>query len=321
MNLISSNLVQGIAEGSPKADAHGATFFLCGMCSYPFHFCYRAIIHPIYFTWQWSFVIQLGFRRSAMKLCLSPRMFIVPGTRDEFSLNVEEFIQFAREAGYDGIALRPGQLDEKTTPEELASIGEILEKTETACSFAMGGRASDEEGYRKLCKLIDDAVTIGCSHVQPSVGDDSEIPWIQRACDHAAEKDVRLCPQLHDQTLHDTVANCKQLFERVDRANFGLNFEASHLILQESELRGGEALKALADKIFTVCVQNYRRLDGNSVAVLPGDAGGVNFEEVIEAAREIGFDGYITHMSGSYPDLDNTTVCKAYVEALRPLMS
>ena len=42
-----------------------------------------------------------------MKLCLSPRMFIVPGTRDKFSLNVEEFIQFAREAGYDGIALRP----------------------------------------------------------------------------------------------------------------------------------------------------------------------------------------------------------------------
>ena len=255
-----------------------------------------------------------------MKLCLSPRMFTVPGTRDEFELDVEAFVRFARETGYDGIALRPGQLDERASSEEVARIGELLIETDTVCSFAMGGRASDEEGYRRLCKLIDDAASIGCGHVQPSVGEESEIRWIQRACDHAAEKGVRLCPQLHDKTLHDTVANCKQLFDTVNRENFGLNFEPSHLILQESKPRGGEALRVLSDKVFTICVQNYRKAEGSSVAVLPGDPEGVNFGEIFDVAREIGFDGFVTHMSGSYPDLDNLTVCKSYVAALRSLM-
>ena len=78
-----------------------------------------------------------------MKLCLSPRMFTVPGTRDEFELDVEVFVRFARETGYDGIALRPGQLDERASSEEVARIGELLIETDTVCSFAMGGRASD----------------------------------------------------------------------------------------------------------------------------------------------------------------------------------
>jgi len=255
-----------------------------------------------------------------MKLCLSPRMFIVPGTRDRFELEIEPFIQFAKSAGYDGVAFRPGQLDEGTTGDEVDLIRELLEQHRMECSFAMGGKASDQAGYQALCKLIDGAVKIGCLHVQPTVSEEGEISWIQKACDHAAERGVRLCPQLHNNTLHDTVVNCRSLFEKVDRENFGLNFEASHLILQEAELQGSEAVRALGEKIFTVCVQNYRREEGKSVAVLPGDSDGVDFEDVFEAVRNIGFDGYVTHMSGSYPDLDNETVCKAYVKALRPLI-
>jgi len=255
-----------------------------------------------------------------MKLCLSSRMFIVPGTSDAFEYDIEAFVRFARSAGYDGVALRAGQLDENTTPEDVSRIGSILNQFNMVCSFVMGGRVGDEEAYDRFCKLVDDAVGVGCYHLQPSVAEESEVPWIQKVCDYAQEKGVRLCPQLHDKTLHNTVTNCSKLFEMVDKENFGLNFEASHLILQKSELQGGEALKALGEKVFTICVQNYRRKDGQSVAVLPGDPGGVDFREVFDAAREIGFDGFVTHMSGRYPDLDNGSVCNAYVAAIRPLI-
>ena len=54
---------------------------------------------------------------------------------------------------------------------------------------------------------------------------------------------------------------------------------------------------------------------------LPGDPDGVDFEDVFGALKKIGYDRFVTHISGRYPDLDNRTVCQAYVEKLRPLMS
>ncbi|MDA0748787.1 MAG: sugar phosphate isomerase/epimerase [bacterium] len=255
-----------------------------------------------------------------MQLCLSARMFTVSGTRDQFELEPEAFVQFAKKVGYDGITLRPGQLDERTSGEQVDRLAEALEQNNAVCSFAMGGTAADETGYRAMCKLVDDGIRLGCRHIQPSVRNEAEISWMQKVCDYAAERDVRVCPQLHDSTLHDTVPNCLTLFKKIGRENFGLNFEASHLILQQAEVKGAEAIRVLGEKIFTVCVQNYKREDGKPVAVLPGDPLGVDFEEVFGALGEIGFDGFVTHMSGAYPGLENEAVCRAYVTALKPFM-
>ncbi len=255
-----------------------------------------------------------------MNFCLSARMFTMPGTRDQFELNIEEFIRFAKSVGYDGITLWSGQLDQRTSSEDVERIADLLNQNDMVCSFAKSGPVSNGESYNAHCKLVDHVLRIGCRHIEPSVQSESEVPWIQKLCDYAAERDVRVGPQLHDNTLHDTVPHCLDLFEKVDRENFGLNFEASHLLLQGADIRGGEAVKALAGNIFTVCVQNYKKENGNSVPVLPGDPDGVDFEEVFGAIRETGFDGFVTLMSGSYPDMDNETVCRAYVERLRPLM-
>ena len=255
-----------------------------------------------------------------MIFCLSARMFTLPGTRDRFKLNIEEFIRFAKSVGYDGITLRPGQLDQRTSSREVDRIAKLLTQNNMVCSFAMGGAVDDEDSYNAHCKLVDDAVRISCRHVQPSVRNESEIAWIRKLCDYAAGQDVRICPQLHDNTLHDTVPHCLDLFEKVDRENFGLNFEASHLLIQNAEIRGVEAVRALGDRIFTVCVQNYKKVSAGETPCLPGDPGGVDFESLFGAMKEIGFDGFVTHMSGSYPDMDNRAVCQAYVERLRPLM-
>ena len=255
-----------------------------------------------------------------MELCLSGRMFTTPGTNDRFDLGIEDFISFARRVGYDGICTRRGQLDERTTDEEATRIAELLKANNAVCSFVMSGTIEDRVSYEGLCRVVDHAVGIGCRHVQPSVRDEGGIPWAQKLCDFAAERGVRVCPQLHDATLHDNVPNCLSLFEEVDRENFGLNFEASHLILQGAEIRGADAIAALGDRVFTVCCQNYKKVGDASVPVLPGDPDGVDFDEVFGALKGIGFDGFVTHMSGAYPDMDNETVCGAYVRKLRSVM-
>lgn len=255
-----------------------------------------------------------------MELCLSARMFTVAGASDRFELDVASFIAFAKRMGYDGICTRRGQLDERTPGEEVDRIAALLSEHGAVCSFAMGGEIGDEASCSALCTLVDHAARIGCRHVQPSVRDADTIPWAQRLCDYAAERGVRVSPQLHDGTLHDTVPNTLALFEQVDRENFGLNFEASHLILQDAAVRGADAVMALGEKIFTVCCQNYKKVDGQSVPVLPGDPDGVDFGVLFEALHGIGFDGFVTHMSGAYPGMENEAVCRAYVETLRSVM-
>ena len=255
-----------------------------------------------------------------MQLCLSARMFAVPGALNQFELGVEAFIEFAKSVGYDGITLRAGQLDPTTTAEDVRRIASALKQNGMVCSFAMCGTVGDENGYAAQCRLVDHVLELDCRHIQPSVRTESEIPWMQKLCDYAAERDVRIAPQLHNNTLHDTVPRCKALFEKVDRANFGLNFEASHLLMQNAEIRGGRAVRALSEKIFTVCVQNYKLVAGKNVPVLPGDPDGVDFDDVFGALKAIGFDGFVTHMSGPYPDMDNRSVCEAFVERLRPLL-
>lgn len=256
-----------------------------------------------------------------MQLCLSARMFTIPGERDQFDLEMDAFIQFARAMGYDGITLRPGQLDSRTLPEEVDRISGMLIRNDMVCSFVMGETVGDRKSYEAHCELMDHALRIGCRHVQPSVRSASEIPWLQKLCDYAAEQGVRIGPQLHNNTLHDTVPRCLDLLKKVDRKNFGLNFEASHLLIQNVNPQGGKAVRALGDRIFTVCVQNYRMEGVHPIPCLPGDAEGVDFEDVFGTLKEIGFDGFVTHMSGRYPDMRNEDVCRAYVEALRPLMT
>ncbi len=255
-----------------------------------------------------------------MKLCLSARMFTTAGTGDQFDLDVEAFISFARKTGYDGICTRRGQLDERTSEGEVERLAGLLLEHGAVCSFVMGGVVSDEESYAGLCTVVDRAARIGCQYVQPSVRDEGCIPWAQRLCDYAVDRGVSISPQLHDATLHDNVPNTLALIEKIDRENFGLNFEASHLILQDAEVKGADAVAALGDRIFTVCCQNYKKVAGESVPVMPGDAGGVDFEEVFGAIKATGFDGFVTHMSGAYPGVENETVCRAYVQKLRSVM-
>ena len=100
--------------------------------------------------------------------------------------------------------------------------------------------------------------TLNCANLQPKVSKDADIPWVQKLSDVAAERDMVIAPQLHNGSLHDTVPRCLELFKAVDRKNFGINFEASHLLMQKQKIQNGQAVRDLAPHILGVCVQNYK---------------------------------------------------------------
>jgi len=238
----------------------------------------------------------------------------------DFSMPLIEFMDFAKRLAYDGIAIRPGQIDGTTSAANVEGIAEALRTRELTVSFGRGGSLSDvplDEHYA----LLNHMVTIGCRYVEFFVWKEEEIPAIQSICDRAAERDIFISPQVHTRALHDTVPRSLDFVKRVDRPNLRLNFDAAHLLIQKQEILNGDAVRALEGHIGTVCVQNYR-LDGDqNVTLLPGDTSGVDFPGVVAALKEIGWDGAITHMAPRHPDVDDETLCRQYVEVIRPLMS
>jgi sugar phosphate isomerase/epimerase len=256
-----------------------------------------------------------------MLLCLSSRMFTVPDQQDKFELQVDAFIQLAKSLGYDGVTLRAGQLDAGTSPQQIKWIGNLLKQKRMFFSFVMGGPLIDAKSYESSCRLVEHAVSLECQHVQVSIPSPSGIPWLQRLCDFAADREIRISPQVHGNSIHDTVSNCLDLVKKVNRENFGFNFEPAQLLIQKAEPRGEKAVRALSGHIFTVCIQNYKLEGTKVIPCLPGDPQGVNFEDLFAALKEIGFNGFVTHISVRYPDVDNLEVCRAFLKYLRPLMS
>jgi sugar phosphate isomerase/epimerase len=255
-----------------------------------------------------------------MQLCLSARMFASSSGRNAFDIDLEGLINFAKDLGYDGITLRPGQVDADTPAEEVTRIADLLKGHNVPCSFVKSMAIRDLSTYEEQCKLLDHMAVLGCTMLQPKVGKESDIPWVQKLCDSAAERDMQVAPQLHNGTLHDTAPRCLDLVKAIDRSNFGINFEASHLLLQSQDIQNGQAVRDLGPHISSVCIQNYKLIDSGSAPCLPGDPEGVDLHDVFGALKEVGFKGFVTHISGAYPNLDNRAMCDHYVKYLRPLM-
>jgi sugar phosphate isomerase/epimerase len=121
-----------------------------------------------------------------------------------------------------------------------------------------------------------------------------------------------------------------ELVDRIGRANFGVTFEASHLILQQREVRNAAAVRMLGKRILNVCVQDYRLTQGEADAAmyegtpykpcLPDDPRGVDLPGVFGALREIGYDGFVTVMAGGYPGMAHREHFERYHRVLRALM-
>ena len=197
---------------------------------------------------------------------------------------------------------------------------ELLEKNRLSFSFVMGDPLRDEKSCEDLKKLIGHALRLRCGYVQVSIPSAAGIPWLQKLCDHAAERGIGICAQTHGNTIHDTVPHCLDLLKQVNRRNFGFNFETAQLLIQREEIRGGRAVRALGSRISTVCVQNYKLEGKQVIPCLPGDPEGVDFGDLFGALTEIGFDGFVTQISVRYPGMENLEVCRAYIKSLRPFV-
>lgn len=116
----------------------------------------------------------------------------------------------------------------------------------------------------------------------------SAIEGFTTFCDRAADANLELVVEMHNNRLSDTVEGCLRLVEGVQRDNFRMNFQPMFTDTPETILN---AAQEIAPFVSTVHAQNYVETGKNTRSLV--SEGIVDFDTVIGIFRAVGFDGYL----------------------------
>jgi sugar phosphate isomerase/epimerase len=137
------------------------------------------------------------------------------------------------------------------------------------------------------------------------IKEEDDLTAAQEAADAAAARGLKLVHQCHVNSLFETADGIQRALERIDRKNFGLIFEAANLE-QCGQDYGVEMIRRLAPWIANVYLQNEilkpdgavtlqtRRGPVSFDIIQVHEPGGINFGQVFEGLRAIGYDGTVT---------------------------
>lgn len=262
-----------------------------------------------------------------MKLALSGRLF---ESRNGYAMDLDAFLRFAREAGWDGVEIRYPQLPVETPPERLDAVRKLLEELRLTWVFGAVEGIVDETAFARSVRMLDLHDRIGCRFTRFTVFKPEHIVWAQRFADEAARRNRKLIMQLHSGTLPNNVANAIETLRLIDRPNVGLAFDACHLRFDGDEGHAA-GVRALGARIWGVSIQNFKfapldapkdtviQINGQSyVRAMPGDPDGVDFASEFAALRSIGFNGFATVMCDTPPGMEGRDLAGRYLTFLRP---
>ena len=239
---------------------------------------------------------------------------------------LEEVVEFAASAGFSAleIAVRPGspQLDPASLDAETASsIRGMLERQgvriSSLASYVNTTEPDPEQRQavqRSLFAAVDAAVALGTDVVctlagMPVPGKDKmqtiedEVPGaLGPVVEYAGERGVRIALENWFATNIQHLDHWERLFEVLPAANFGLNFDPSHLYWQQIDYLA--AVEQFAARIFHThakdCEVQEHRLRRLGVLergwwryVIPG-FGRIDWGEYVAALRAVGYDGVLS---------------------------
>ena len=240
--------------------------------------------------------------------------------------SLEEVVEFAASAGFSAleVAVRPGspQLDPTNVGDDAARrVRDLLQRrglriSSLACYLNTTEPDPEQRKavQQRLFAAVDAAVSLGTDVVctlagMPMPGKDKmqtiedEAPGaLGPVIDYAGGKGVRIALENWFATNIQHLAHWERLFEVLPAANFGLNFDPSHLYWQQIDYLG--AVEQFASRIFHThakdCEVQDHRLRRLGVLeqgwwryVIPG-FGRIDWGEYVAALRAVGYDGVLS---------------------------
>ena len=265
---------------------------------------------------------------------LSTRLAEPPGRKDEALVSLADFARLARELGYRALSMRASQVSVDSPPDVVERARRTLNEngvgvvmvTGTVSLAANDARAT--EPLRHITPHLDLAERLGSTLVRVMLQREEDIPFAARAAAEAGERGMKLAHQTHIGTLCETVDATLEVVRKVGSPQFGITFEPSNLLVSGS-VWGRDAVRRLAPHIVNVYLQNWRAHPGGAMTLqlnagpvkadqiaLDG-ASGVDYAEVFDALREIGWDGYVTVHQSLLPGETVEGAARTHMAAVR----
>ena len=247
-----------------------------------------------------------------MQLALSVRVAESFANKRVADIALADLAQIARAAGYAALCMRASQVGVHSTSAQIAQARQVMDTQGLAVSMVTGDFAVPENGaagpdcLRNITPYLDLAAALGSDLIRICMKHEADIPFAQRAADEAAERGIRLAHQSHTQSIFETVAGSLDILGRVGRANFGMIYEPANLALC-GENYGVATLQALQPYLFNVYVQNHAPDPAGTLPTTTwargqiqstlrplDEPGGIDFTQVFDGLRAIGYTGYVT---------------------------
>ena len=246
-----------------------------------------------------------------MKLSLSVRIVETP-CKTKLFVPFEELVSIAKDSGYQAVCLRASAGGVDTPYPRLVEMRRCVENAGLFISMVTADfnvPLNNEHGpdsLRNIGPSLDVAVTVGCSLVRVCLKNRNDIPFARQAAEQAAKRGIRLAHQCHTTSLFEEVEPMLQVVSEIGQSNFGLIYEPANLLLNGQSYRL-DTLKKLRPHLMNVYVQNHR-LNETGKEELPtfcrGNVrfdhldpwipGGVDFEAVTKALKQVAYDGTFT---------------------------
>ena len=168
-------------------------------------------------------------------------------------------------------------------------------------------RVCEEGAVEKLCRWIDMYEAIGIKNmvlhcdelVEEKISDEERkeknISVLKRIAEYVSGRDITICLEnlrvLNKSSIVETVEDLLYILDALESDNFGICLDTGHLNLtvknhRDFILKAGDKLKALH------IADNREEWDDH---LMPFNRGTVDFEEVVKALREIGYNGVFNY--------------------------
>ncbi|WP_040592385.1 sugar phosphate isomerase/epimerase family protein [Schlesneria paludicola] len=246
-----------------------------------------------------------------MKLSLSVRIVEAP-CKTKLFVPFEELVRIAKETGYQAVCLRASAGGVDTPRSRLIEMRRCVEDAGLFVSMVTAdfnvplNNDHGPDSLRNIEPSLDVAEAVGCTLVRVCLKDRKDIPFARQAAVQAARRGMRLAHQCHTTSLFEEVEPMLKVIAEIDQPNFGLIYEPANLLLN-GQSYGLETLRALRPYLVNVYVQNHRlnvagtdelptfcRGNVRFDHLDPWTPGGVDFEAVASALKQIGYDGTFT---------------------------
>ncbi len=273
-----------------------------------------------------------------MKLSLSVRVAEKFHAKREANMTLKQLAILATEHGYDALCMRASQVGVHSPPETVAVARALLGRYSLTVSMFTGDFPIPENSdqgpgaLRNITPYLDIAEQLGAPLLRVCLKQDEDIPWVCRAADEAAERDMRLAHQCHTRSLFEEIDRSLQVLESIGRPNFGLIYEPANLELC-GQPYGLNAIRRFAPHIFNVYLQNHvLTADGPDALdtwcrgevrfrqIPLWGKGGISFPPLIDALRAVGYKGYVTVHQAS-AELDTQAAVRESARYLKRLLA